>query len=135
MSDARAAARRRVGHNAVMLAVGLFDNWIAAEVKIRVTRVAVRPATGLWGERADLFGDGQAWVGVVRSPRRGYVIKVRSIRNRDRFRYWRCAILGDCGRLCVDWRWIVYGGRVRMIRSRRRLDEEESGRLTLGAAV
>jgi hypothetical protein len=32
-------------------------------VKIRVPRIAARPAANLWGERADLFGGGQAWVG------------------------------------------------------------------------
>ena len=64
MSDAPAASRRRhVGHGAVMFAVGPLGNRTAAEVKIRVPRIAARPAANLWGERADLFGGGQAWVG------------------------------------------------------------------------
>ena len=58
-----ASQRRHVGHGAVMFAVGPLGNRTAAEVKIRVPRIAARPAAGLWGERADLFGGGQAWVG------------------------------------------------------------------------
>ena len=58
-----ASQRRHVGHGAVMFAVGPLGNRTAAEVKIRVPRIAARPAADLWGERADLFGGGQAWVG------------------------------------------------------------------------
>jgi hypothetical protein len=54
---------RHVGHGAVMFAVGPLGNRTAAEVKIRVARIAARPAAGLWGERADFFGGSQAWVG------------------------------------------------------------------------
>src|SRR5262249_50220232 len=60
-----ASPRRHVGHGAVMFAVGPLGNGTAAEVKIRVSRIAARPAANLWGERADLFGGGQAWVGEV----------------------------------------------------------------------
>src|SRR5262245_7106667 len=58
-----ASPRRHVGHGAVMFAVGPLGNRTATEVKIRVPRIAARPAANLWGERADLFGGGQAWVG------------------------------------------------------------------------
>jgi hypothetical protein len=58
-----ASQRRHVGHGAVMVAVGTLGNRTAAEVKIRVPRIAARPAADLWGERADLVGGGQAWVG------------------------------------------------------------------------
>jgi hypothetical protein len=51
-----ASPRRHVGHGAVMFAVGPLGNWIAAEVKIRVPRVATRPAAGPWGKREDLLG-------------------------------------------------------------------------------
>src|SRR5262249_21356590 len=44
-----------------MFAVGLLGNQAAAEVKIRLPRIAARPAADFWGERADLFGGGQAW--------------------------------------------------------------------------
>ena len=58
-----ASQRRRVGHGAVMFAVGPPGNRTAAEVKIRVRRIAARPAASPRGERADLFGCGQTWVG------------------------------------------------------------------------
>src|SRR5262245_37948580 len=58
-----ASQRRHVGQGAVMFAVGPLGNRTAAEVKIRVPRIAARPAADLWGERADLFGGAQAWVG------------------------------------------------------------------------
>src|SRR5262245_31397970 len=58
-----ASPRRHVGHGVVMFAVGPLGNWIAAKVKIRVPRVATRPAASIWGERVDLFSSGQAWVG------------------------------------------------------------------------
>ena len=58
-----ASQRRHVGHGAVMFAVGPLGNGTAAEVKIRMPRIAARPAASLWGERADLFGGSQAWVG------------------------------------------------------------------------
>jgi hypothetical protein len=45
-----------------MVAVRLLDNWITAEVKIRVPGVAARPAAGLWSERANLFRSGQACI-------------------------------------------------------------------------
>src|SRR5262245_3107744 len=47
--------RRRVGHGAVMFAVGSLGNWIAAETKIQAPWIAVRPAAGFRGERVDLF--------------------------------------------------------------------------------
>ena len=59
-----ASQRCHVGHGAVMFAVGPLGNGTAAEVKIRMPRIAARPAANLWGERADLFGGSQAWVGV-----------------------------------------------------------------------
>src|SRR5262245_66078057 len=63
MSDAPAASQRRhVGHGAVMFAVGPLGNRTAAEVKIRVSRIAARPAANLWGERQDLFSDSRAQV-------------------------------------------------------------------------
>jgi hypothetical protein len=55
--------RRHVGHGAVMFAVGSPGHRTAAEVKIRVPEIAARPAANLWGQRADLFGGGQAGVG------------------------------------------------------------------------
>ena len=58
-----ASQRRRVGHGAVVFAVGPPGSRTAAEAKIRVPRIAVRPAAGPWGERDDFFGGGQAWVG------------------------------------------------------------------------
>src|SRR5262245_1700376 len=74
--DARAmpavSPRRHVGHGAVMFAVGLLGNWITAEVKIRVPRIAVRPAAGSWGERAYFFGGGQARDGGERCAHRGF---------------------------------------------------------------
>jgi hypothetical protein len=47
----------------VMFAVGPLGNRMAAKVKIRMPRIAARPAAGLWGERADLFGGSQASIG------------------------------------------------------------------------
>jgi len=58
-----ASQRCHVGHGAVMFAVGPLGNGTAAEVKIRMSRIAARPAANLWGERADLFGGSQASVG------------------------------------------------------------------------
>ena len=62
MSDAPAAGampaasqRRRVGHGAVVFAVGPPGNRTAAEAKIRVPRIAARPAADPWGERARPF--------------------------------------------------------------------------------
>src|SRR5215471_16897075 len=54
-----ASPRRHVGHSAVMIAVGLLDNWIATKMKIGVPRVATRPAAGFRGERDDLLGSGE----------------------------------------------------------------------------
>jgi len=45
-------------YGAVMFAIGLGNNRTAAEVKIRVPRIAVRPAASLWSERKDLFSGG-----------------------------------------------------------------------------
>src|SRR5262245_1678990 len=56
-----ASPRRHVGHGAVCFAVGPPGNQTAAEVKIRVPRIAARPSANLWSERADLFGGG-SWV-------------------------------------------------------------------------
>src|SRR5262245_42124533 len=58
-----ASPRRHVGQSAMAFAVRPFGDWITTKVKIRVLRVAARPTAGFWGERADLFGGGQAWVG------------------------------------------------------------------------
>jgi hypothetical protein len=58
-----ASPRRHVGHRAVVFAVRPPGNRTAAEAKTWETRIAARPAAGLWGERADLCGGGQAWVG------------------------------------------------------------------------
>ena len=70
MSDAPAAGampaasqRRRVGHGAVVFAVGPPGNRTAAEVKIRARRIAARPAAVPRSERDDLFGGGETWVG------------------------------------------------------------------------
>src|SRR5262245_46089254 len=71
--------RRHVGQGAVALTIGLFDDWIAAEVKIRTPRIAARPAAGFRGERIDLFGgggDGQVWVG------KGFRRRLDESRNR-----------------------------------------------------
>src|SRR5262249_35602329 len=57
------SSRRHIGQGVVVFAVGLFGNWIAAEIKIRVPRIATWPAAGLWGERVDFFGGGRAWIG------------------------------------------------------------------------
>jgi hypothetical protein len=54
-----ASPLRHVGHGAVVFAVGPLGNWIAAEAKIRVPWIAVRPAAGLWGKRDDLLGGGE----------------------------------------------------------------------------
>jgi len=70
MSDAPAAGampaasqRRRVGHGAVVFAVGPPGNRIAAEAKIRARRIAARPAAGPRGECHDLLDSGEIWVG------------------------------------------------------------------------
>ena len=80
-ADAMSAAspRRHIGHGAVMFTVGPLGNWIAAEVKIRVPRVAARPAAGLWSERVDFFGDGQAWISAGGCPgaRQGGLVQRR----------------------------------------------------------
>ena len=67
-----ASPRRHVGQGVVVFAVGLFGNWIAAKVKIRVPRIAIRPAAGSWGERAYFFGGGQARDGGERCAHRGF---------------------------------------------------------------
>src|SRR5262249_60651079 len=54
-----ASSRRHVGQGVVVFAVGLFGNWIAAEIKIRVPRIAARPAAAPWGKRDDLLGGGE----------------------------------------------------------------------------
>jgi hypothetical protein len=55
--------QRYVGHGAVMFAIGPPGRRTAAEVKIGVIRIAARPAAGPQGERDDLFGSGETWVG------------------------------------------------------------------------
>src|SRR5262245_42617248 len=54
--------RRATPHGAVLFAAGPPGNQIATEAKIRVPRIAARPAASLRGERADLFGGSRAWV-------------------------------------------------------------------------
>ena len=49
----------RHGHNAVTLAIEALGNWITAKIKIRVPRIAARPAAGAGGERVDLLGGGE----------------------------------------------------------------------------
>ena len=58
-----ASQRRRVGHGAVVFAVGPLGNRTAAEVKIRAPRIAARPAAVTRSERDDFFGGGETWVG------------------------------------------------------------------------
>jgi len=64
-ADAAPAASpwRQVGLGAVVLAVRRRDNWITTETEITVPGVAERPAASPRGERADLFGSGEASVG------------------------------------------------------------------------
>jgi len=52
-------AVRHVGQGVVLFTVGLSGNWTAAKMKIRVSRIAVRPAAGGWGKRDDLLGGGE----------------------------------------------------------------------------
>src|SRR5262249_27682661 len=47
-------------------AVRPLGNWIAAKVKIRAPRVAIRPTASLRGERANLLGGGSTWIGRCR---------------------------------------------------------------------
>ena len=78
MSDAPAASqRRRVGHGAVLFAVGLPGNRAAAETKIRVPRIAVRPAAVTRSEPDDFFRCGQTWIGEggCRGGRRGRLFR------------------------------------------------------------
>jgi hypothetical protein len=44
-------------------AIRSIDNKITTESKIRVPWVPERPTASLGGERADLFGGGQPWIG------------------------------------------------------------------------
>jgi len=53
-----ASPRRHVGRGVVALAVGRFDNWIAAEMKIRILGVPVRPVAGARAERENFLGEG-----------------------------------------------------------------------------
>jgi hypothetical protein len=66
-----------------MVAVGLLDNWITAEVKIQVPGVAARPAAGVGGERADLFRGGQARIdeGGCLGARQGQLFRRRLARK------------------------------------------------------
>jgi hypothetical protein len=43
-----------------LITVGLLDNWIAAEVKIRVPGVTTRPAASVGGERAERLSTRQS---------------------------------------------------------------------------
>jgi len=65
-----AGGRRHVGRDAVLIAVGRHGRGTAAIIKIRVPGIVVWPAAGVRGERDDLFGGGQAWVGEGRRQRR-----------------------------------------------------------------
>ena len=56
-----ASQRRGVCPNTMRFTIGPPGNRTAAEAKIN--RIAARPAAGLWGERADLFGGAQARAG------------------------------------------------------------------------
>jgi hypothetical protein len=58
--------RHDVGHDAVMFAVGRLNDRITAEAKIRMFRIAERPAASVWRERADLFRRRQVWIGARR---------------------------------------------------------------------
>src|SRR5262249_51186379 len=58
-----ADGRLHVGRDAMLIAVGRRGRGTAAKIKIRVSRIVVWPAAGVRGERDDLFGGGQAWVG------------------------------------------------------------------------
>jgi hypothetical protein len=61
-----ARLQHQVGQGAVMRAVGRCDNGSAAEVKIRVPRIAEGPVAGLGGKCDDLFGGG-SWTYCVYS--------------------------------------------------------------------
>jgi hypothetical protein len=50
-----------------MVAIRPLGDWSAAEVKIGVIGIAIRPAASLFGEREDFFGGGRAW-GLFRRP-------------------------------------------------------------------
>jgi len=81
-ADAMPAAspRRQVRRGAVTSAVRRLSRRIAAEAKIRVLKIAERPAASFRGERADLFGNGnRAWVGEggCRGARRGGLLRRR----------------------------------------------------------
>jgi hypothetical protein len=54
---------RHVGRGAVMLAVGPPGNRTAAKVKIRMPRIAARPAADFWDERNNFFGGGRPEIG------------------------------------------------------------------------
>jgi len=56
----------------VLIAVGQCGCGKAAKIKIRVPRIVVWPAAGVRGERDNLFGGGQAWVGEGRRQRRPF---------------------------------------------------------------
>ena len=54
-----ASWRRHVGHGVMMLAVGLLlSNRVAAKMKIRMPRIAVRPAAGSHSKSIDFCGGG-----------------------------------------------------------------------------
>ena len=91
-----ASRRRRVGQGVVMFAVGPPGNRTAAEVKIRAPRIAVRPAAVLRGERDDLFGGGQAWVGEggCLGGRRGGLLRRRRDGGERAAQVWRCRWFG-----------------------------------------
>ena len=93
-----ASQRRHVGHGAVVFAVGPPGNRTAAEVKIRVPRIAARPAADLGGERADLFGGGQAWVGeggCLGGAAQGRTVPAPARRGGERAaQVWRCRLSG-----------------------------------------
>src|SRR5262249_44690605 len=57
--------RRHVGQETVIFAVRLFiiNNWAGTKMKIRMPRIAIRPAADSRGEREDFFGKGRAWIG------------------------------------------------------------------------
>jgi hypothetical protein len=96
----------------VLVAIGSPGNWTAAESKIRVIGMAIRPAAGPFGERADLFGRGQA------DTRRCGLRRSFFVSGPDRKVGW-----GGCLGAC-------HGGRFR-----RWFRKERSGGLRVGAAV
>ena len=92
-----APAVRPIGHGVVLFAVGLLSNWTTAEVKIRVPGVTARPATGIGGERADLFRGGQDRID------EGGCLRRRLAKKSRRLKFGAAICLGeDRGRSLLD---------------------------------